>query len=237
MANKGHLPDRPDQQTDEDIRELLRYANPNPERVGCPPSDVLRGLARLERPFEDAGYDHVVRCSPCYVEFEALQQAAAAESPESRQRAVAQRVRSKWLLPAAAAVLIATGSVWFVLSQGQDGGDEPAPEAVRAELDLRQYTVERSDQAQPAQPPLLLPGRLLNVRILLPVGSEPGEYELRALDSQLRPRASAKGKAVIRNYVTTLQATLDLRELAAGGYQLALRRPGENWHLYPATVK
>lgn len=236
MANKGQLPDRPDQETDDDIRELLRRANPNPARVGCPPRDVLIELARLQRPFEDAGYDHLVKCSPCYVEFEALQQAAAGQAG-GVQPAVAQPVRTKWLLPAAAAVLVVVASVWFVLSQGQESVDQPPPQAVRAELDLRQYTVERSDQVQPEQRPPLLPRRLLNVTMLLPVGSEPGEYELQVLDSQLRPRASANGKAVIRDYVTTFQARLDLRELTPGSYQLALRRSGEDWHLYPATVE
>ena len=51
------------------------------------------------------------------------------------------------------------------------------------------------------------------------------------------PQTSASGQAEIRNFVTILEARIDLRSTAPGEYQLALRRPGEDWHLYPARVK
>jgi hypothetical protein len=57
------------------------------------------------------------------------------------------------------------------------------------------------------------------------------------LDSGLGSQASATGEAAIRDYVTTLQTTMDLRPLSPGAYQLALRRHGEDWHLFPAEVK
>jgi len=60
---------------------------------------------------------------------------------------------------------------------------------------------------------------------------------IQVLDSELKSIASATGEAEIRNYITTLQSTIDLRSLPPGTYQLALRRQGEDWHLFPATVK
>jgi hypothetical protein len=76
----------------------------------------------------------------------------------------------------------------------------------------------------------------LNVTILLPVGSEPGPYEVQVLDSNLQSKASAPGNAEIRDYVTTLRTTIELGSLTPGAYQLALRRHGEEWHLFPARV-
>jgi hypothetical protein len=56
----------------------------------------------------------------------------------------------------------------------------------------------------------------LKATILLPVGSEPGDYEVQILDADLKSRASSTGSATIVDYVTTLQTTLDTSGAAAG---------------------
>jgi hypothetical protein len=53
--------------------EVLAWANPNPERVGCPPADVLAELAARRRPPDAAAYEHLAMCSPCYRAVRALQ--------------------------------------------------------------------------------------------------------------------------------------------------------------------
>ena len=47
---------------------------PNPERVGCPDSAVLRGVAfrELRLAEVDEWLDHLGACSPCYQEFPKL---------------------------------------------------------------------------------------------------------------------------------------------------------------------
>jgi hypothetical protein len=64
-----------------------------------------------------------------------------------------------------------------------------------------------------------------------------GSYEIQILDSYLKSRASATGQAEIRNYITTLQSAIDLRSLPPGTYQLAPRRRGEEWQLFPARIE
>jgi hypothetical protein len=71
---------------------------------------------------------------------------------------------------------------------------------------------------------------------VLPIGSEAGHYEIRLLDESLQPRAHSAGDATIRNGQTRVQASLDLRNLTQGAYQLALRREGQSWRMYPARV-
>ncbi|MPZ21627.1 MAG: hypothetical protein GEV06_27615 [Luteitalea sp.] len=234
MANQTPPPDRAESRVDDDIEELLRHANPNPERAGCPSHEVLIQLARRERAITDPGYDHLIECSPCYREFRDLQQA------ETRHRAFRQSV-AKWVVPAAAALLVVTAGLWLALSRegGRPAETGPGVDAVEvhARLDLRPFTVERSAQRQATQQPLLLPRGLVNVTMLLPRGSEPGEYEVQVLDPDLRSMASATGEATIRNSVTTFEARLDLRGLSPGSYQLALRREGDSWHLFPAEMK
>ena len=234
MANQAQ-PDSSDLSSKDDIDEILGRANPNPERVGCPPRDVLIALARRARPIGDPAYEHLVKCSPCYLEFRALQQTGMSSSH-------AGGVRARWMAVAAVLAILVGGS-WYLLSRPQDGrSSAAAPEQVSAmdlqtQLDLRKYSVTRSEQAQSPPPPLSLQRGRLNVTILLPVGSEPGTYEVQVLDSELRSQATASGQADIKNYITTLQTTLDLQSLPPGMYRLALRRQGDEWRMFPAHVK
>lgn len=214
---------------EDEVDEVFARANPNPERIGCPSDDVLAALARRERPLSDPAYEHLGRCSPCYRAVRTLQQTAAAAAAARRRRVV------RWL-SAAAALVIAMLAAWLFVSRRGENHTPSGPE-LQARLDLREYETMRSVPEQPERQPLRLKrGRLL-LTILLPVGFESGNYELQMLDSELRSRASATGNAEIRDYVTTLETTLDLRSLPSGNYRLALRRGGENWRFFPAQVE
>lgn len=72
MAQPDPPADGDDVRPNDDIDEVLSYANPNPTREGCPPEEVLAALARRERPLGDPAYEHLTRCSPCYRAFLAL---------------------------------------------------------------------------------------------------------------------------------------------------------------------
>jgi hypothetical protein len=62
------------------LDDLFSSGNPNPERRGCPSRDVLVALARKERPIGDPAYDHLAKCSPCWVEVRDLKQTADVSS-------------------------------------------------------------------------------------------------------------------------------------------------------------
>ena len=89
------------------------------------------------------------------------------------------------------------------------------PEKTR-ELALR-YAVDCRE------PALVLSRARLKATILLPVGSEPGEYEVQILDADLKSRASSTGNAAIIDYVTTLETTLDTSALPSGPAECAQR--------------
>lgn len=85
------------------IDEVFGRANPNPERIGCPPHHVLVALARRTRPIGDRAYDHLGECSPCYLEVRAIK-----EADDSHRR----------LLTWTAAALLTTMAVgWFWLNK------------------------------------------------------------------------------------------------------------------------
>ena len=232
-------PDRSGFKSEDDIDKVLGYANPNPDRVGCPPHDALAALARRERPIGDLGYEHIVNCSPCYREFRSLQQANAVTTEQLAQ------TRRRWQVVAAAAVVFALVGMgaWLLLTQRQAVDAPRVAQSIKqtpelpTQLDLRKYSVTRSEGKTVTQPVLELPRARLDLTMLLPVGSEPGAYDVQVLDSDLRSRATATGSAEIRNYITTLRTTLDVQELPAGSYQLAVRRQGEEWQMFPANVR
>ena len=235
MANEGKHSDPPELTSGDDIDKVLGQANPNPTRAGCPGREVLSALSRRERPIGDPAYEHLLKCSPCYREFRALQKSGAPNRTDPRPRVL-------WYAAAAALVLVIAGAYFILPNQRSRPPVEPtrgasATAELRAELDLRKYTVARTDQNTPERPPVSLPRGRLTATILLPVGSEPGTYEVQILDSNLRSVASATGDAEIRDFVTTLNATIDLRSVPPGAYQLALRRHGEDWRLFSADVK
>jgi hypothetical protein len=89
----------------DEIDEMFGRANPNPERLGCPTRDVLAALAKRQRPITDPAYDHLSKCSPCYLEVRALQQ----EHSLQRQR----RLRV-WSAAAVLALLTAALG-WFLV--------------------------------------------------------------------------------------------------------------------------
>jgi hypothetical protein len=202
--------------------EVFGRGYPNPDRVGCPPREVLVSLARRDRPIGDPAYNHLKECSPCYLEGRAIQEADALQY---RRRILT------WA--AAAALIVITGSAaWFLTTRTrEDGGTQ-----LRAELDLRPYAITRGEP-QRDLPPLVLPRARLLLTLLLPTGSEPGPCEVQVRDSNATTRASARGNAELRNYVSTLEVAVGLAELPPGGYALAVRRDGNEWQQFPVRLE
>jgi hypothetical protein len=146
--------------------------------------------------------------------------------------------RKRNLSRAAAAALgfVMSTIGWLLLFSYAPSG---VPESkLRTELDLRPYDLMRREPQPSDRKPLKLPRARVMLTMLLPVGSEPGPYDVQVLDSQLASRASATGRADLRNEVAALQATLDLEPLSPGAYQLlAIRRSGQEWQMFPAQVQ
>jgi hypothetical protein len=234
MTDSGQRSDAKFEIEDE-LDYLFANASPNPNREGCPSREVLIGLARREKPIGHQDYLHIVRCSPCFREFRAIQQANKAKT----------RGRKLWAVSAAAVLVLAVAAgAWIMLRDDRPpapiAGEKPMPAVppdLAARLDLRPYIVTRGGERRPEPDPVVIPVGRVNATLLLPVGAEPGKYEIRLLDQDLTPRASATGSAAIRDYITTLEAVIDSRALAAGRYQLGIRRVDGEWQLFPALLR
>jgi hypothetical protein len=95
----------------------------------------------------------------------------------------------------------------------------------------------RGETPQGDRPPLVLPRAPVRLTLLLPTGSEPGAYDVEIRDSSGASKVSARGDANLRNQVTTLEVALDLGSLSPGAYQIAVRRHGDDWQLFPAHAQ
>ena len=239
MAQRSQPPDDDAVRGGDDIDEVLSRANPNPERIGCPPRDALIGLARRAQPIGDPAYEHLVKCSPCYCEFRKFQGEGS-----MRPSAPTTGSQPRWMAGAAVVVLTAgLAGIWFYMAGRTSpvaptaGSPSQAAEVRTTELDLRKFTATRSQQSGIETAPVVLPTGLVNLTLLMPVGSEPGAYDIQLLDADLQSKASAHAAGEIRDYVTTLRTTLDLRGVQPGTYQLAVRRGGDDWRLFPAQVR
>ena len=197
-------------------------AEPNSERVGCPPQEVLRELAVRTRPLSDPLWDHVMECAPCRIDVREM----------GRGRAVTpQRSPTRSLTLAAAAVLVlGIGLAAWMLTRGAR-----VPTAITG--DLRAYAVMRSDRPQSGEPAFDLPPRLVRLTLVLPNGSEPGPYDIEVRSAGGRALATASGHAKLQDFMTQLEGDIDLRSAPRGLSQLAIRRNGEDWQLFPVRIQ
>ena len=205
---------------DEALERLYERANPNPGRVGCPPRDTLLALAKRQRPVGDPLYDHLTECSPCFVEVRALQRTSVRSTPPWSHIA-------KWAALAAALMLTVGSASWLWLAAPQ--------EATAITADLTNFAVPRSGQGTSPRP-IALPRARINLTLLLPTGYEPASYELSLVDSHDALHASGSGRAQLRDFMTSLAVSLDLRRVPTGSYRLGIRVTSGEWLFVPVTI-
>src|SRR5207244_3756223 len=146
----------------------------------------------------------------------------------------------KWLqvVGVAACVLIAISIVSWLAARKR--GIIPRTPQTPFEaniLDLRNRSVTRGAEAAPNNAPLELPRSHLALSIYLPIGTEPGEFDVQVIQEPENPVLTASGSANLRDHITVLEVKLDLTGLAPGLYLLAIREKGWSWNYYPVILK
>jgi hypothetical protein len=218
------LSKRDEQRLLEAGRSVFSTAFPNPDRQGCPAPDLIRAIAyRKADPAQHRDFIvHMSRCSPCFNDFARLQEEA-------------KRARRRRGLGVAAGVVLVIGLALFAWSERRR---LTRPEGVQvATLDLTHRGVLRGEASGPPKPPLELSADLLELTVYLPVGSEPGAYELQILKQASAPVWSGEGQANSENQGVVLRFKVDLSAAKPGPYFLAIRRVGWDWVYYPLVVK
>jgi len=196
--------------------------HPNPERRGCPGSDILKAIASRRVTLEEAEpwISHLSSCSPCTGEF-----------TDFRKNFQRQRILQLSSI-AAALLLVVAASVWLFLRLS---GGPVRFEA--ATLDLTDRGVLRGPEENPPKPPLQLVKGHLNLTVYLPVGSEPGTYEVQVVRKPDQPIWSSHGEVKFENYKASLHVQADLSQFKPGLYLLAIRAKDSLWSYYPLILK
>ncbi len=128
---------------------------PNPERSGCPGSDVLKRIASKTMPLTEAEkwLSHLGSCSPCYKDFSELRKGREVQ-------------RKRTLLAIAASILVAVGIASWVLIRRHN----ESLVAQTAVVDLRNSSVSRSPEPNPEEKSLELRRGFSQLNIYLPLG-------------------------------------------------------------------
>ena len=195
---------------------------PNPQRVGCPESAVLRGIAfrKLRLAEVEPWLEHLSSCSPCFQEF-----------TELRKQAASQRRRTQTWLAVAAVVIFAVAGWLWVRTQ------HPVQPTETAVLDLREYSVGRGQNPpQPDQRPLEIHRSAKHLTLELPIGSKEGAYDIAILSESGAQILGSTGTAQLQGHIVSLRADVDVGGVPSGLYFLALRQAGLEWTRYPLRV-
>lgn len=221
MNTKGYFEKEEKRILDVFNRGLLKEF-PNPDRTGCPGSDVLRRIATRQLPFSEAQkwLEHLGSCSPCYSDFLQLQVAFRAR-------------RMRTLLAVAASILIVTGVTGWAsfLKQGQPITTQAAV------LDLRNRSVPRGTESNPPEPALEISRDAPRLEVYLPLGSSEGDYELEITNQEANTVFTGSGTAKIEEGITSLTLAANLSSVSRGQYVLKLRKAGSGWNSYAMSVR
>jgi hypothetical protein len=219
------------------LREAFQKAFPNPERKGCPDRGVLRALVagRMEPGEKQKWIDHFCFCSPCSEEYSELR----------RARLRTERLRTAGI--AAAVILCAALGVWgwkhSRIKEGKSSVTPAAAEVTRALreqiVDLRNWSQERSDGATGGTTSESITLHRWNTQLViyLPMGSEPGKYEIRIVGKDGKPLLNAGGTARVESGNTVFRAEADFSRLAPGQYLLGIRQPPWEWRFLRVALR
>jgi hypothetical protein len=82
-----------------------------------------------------------------------------------------------------------------------------------------------------------LPAKRLDLTIFLPIGSEPGRYDVKLLKSVDESLLNASGQAQVEHGLTILRTRLDLAGRPPGSFLIGLRQPPSVWTYYPVSIR
>jgi len=224
-------------------RIYLSDAFPNPERKGCPPDDALRILASWPTKSDKSISNHLTCCSPCFNAYRAHLAQGRAELVESHNIRRAALIRRSLVTAGTLAILMIAFYVFFnrrhieptVASRTPEPVGKPTTPArvpatamyVPVLLDLSNASPVRGlDKGEASPSPQVIPSSpLINLNLLLPLGSEERRYSVR-LSSNRDVVWSGLAQGHLENGQMLLHMHSDFSHVPAGNYDLVVVSKG-----------
>jgi len=220
------------------MQELALAAYPNPERRGCPGTEVLREIANTSWPADHPGYDHVKHCSPCLREMLDLQEEIFLAKTGRGYRTY--RI-------AIAAMLVLAAGIGFAAWRRSQNPNSSQPSTNNSSMAHLQRTVDlfdapdvlRGAEPQNSFKTIYLPAAPLQLKVILPRFADPGVYQIAICQdrSEGSTLVKAVGRAVADGPREIVTVMLDLSSVGKGSYWLLARGEDEaGIYYFPTKV-
>lgn len=217
-------------------RSYLAESFPNPERIGCPPLEMLRRLAEQPTSADLSITEHLGCCSPCFKQYQELltETKAKKEGASIVSRVLVLTPRFVALAVVIGLAIIAVSvAVWLshkreVVHQEPNRPKINLPNNERnrvAEfspfiLDMTKATQVRGTNRRDRSA-VKMPRKPLHISAYLPIGSDAGQYRV-SLNIGNQPAWSGLGTAQMRDKRMILEFEADLSSYQPGRYILTL---------------
>ncbi len=213
-----------DQRLLDRLEQSVSLDFPNPERVGCPDSSVLKDLAlrRLRLAAVEPWLQHLSACSQCFQEYNSL------------RRQAAHRRRRTYEVVGIVAVLLFAVSGWLGMRAVY-----PNRSMDTEILDLRESILAVDQDVERAEMyPLQLHHGTRHLMLKLPVEihKEGQALEVALLKETGDPMLVSHGATHLDGELAVLTVDLDLGAVQPGRYYLGIRHPGANWTRCPLFI-
>ena len=106
-----------------------------------------------------------------------------------------------------------------------------------AVLDLRDRSPQRGAEPGLALPPLEMARNMSHLEIYLPFGSNEGLYDVRLTTTQGESVLVAKGRAKLKQGLTSMGVDVRTSTIRQGRYILQIRKHGWEWSSFPLVVR
>jgi hypothetical protein len=196
----------------------------NGTSIPCPSIAELRQFAMgkygLDEPMLLGMLDHLADCESCAQEMAKIRLELEAEQKRSRRW-------FGWKLGYALLCVALVAASWFWATRARSSGV--------ATVDLRSIT--RGDETS-APAPGTLHRNTASVRILLPVGSADGAYEVGVFQQagSTAPIVTGTARTNLENNDLVLRLPLLLKSVRPGSYSLGIRHGNSEWAYYPVRI-
>ena len=220
-------------------RKYSKTGFPNPNREGCPNQSRLRAIANRDKrlTLADLPASHIVSCSPCFQEYERLR----------RESLLFRGVRIATVSLAVVTLLLIT--VRFVWNHAGARIDQSVTKKLpanrqrlpiapfRLKVDLASFSPTRGDANVGSGKKIHFPRKLLRAQFLLPLGMEPGEYEIRFQDSTGAVPIDTAAVGRVNDGITSVELDIDLANTTQRNFTLMIRPRGSSWRRFPLEVE